>query len=155
MEPAEPSARPLLSANNERTDDGPESSANESTVTLVPAPATSNNDPRTSKKSNRAQYTSRLRQRSRNALHLLGSGWKTCAGAWKRIWSRSWTAETCSYVVSILALAALIATLQTHQNKPLPQWPQLVTINSIISLFSLCMRASTGVVLAEGIIMPN
>jgi hypothetical protein len=37
-----------------------------------------------------------------------------------------------------------------HEEKPLPQWPQLVTINSIISLFSLVMRACVGVVLAEG-----
>lgn len=66
------------------------------------------------------------------------------------IWGKSWTAETCSYIVSILALAGLTATLLVHQNKPLPQWPQLVTINSIISLFSLLMRACAGVVLAEG-----
>lgn len=67
-----------------------------------------------------------------------------------RIWAKSWTTETCSYVISVLALAGLVATLLSHQNKPLPQWPQLVTINSIISLFSLLMRACVGVVLAEG-----
>lgn len=66
------------------------------------------------------------------------------------IWGKSWTAETCSFIISILALAGLTATLLVHQNKPLPQWPQLVTINSIISLFSLLMRACVGVVLAEG-----
>ncbi|KAH6613087.1 hypothetical protein C7974DRAFT_322140 [Boeremia exigua] len=67
------------------------------------------------------------------------------------LWGKSWTAETCSYIVSIIALGGLTATLLVHQNKPLPQWPQLVTINSIISLFSLVMRACVGVVLAEGI----
>ncbi|KAH6839314.1 hypothetical protein B0T12DRAFT_428395 [Alternaria alternata] len=65
--------------------------------------------------------------------------------------NRNWTAETLSYIVSILALAGLVTTLLAHQNKPLPQWPQLVTINSIISLFSLLMRAGVGVVLAEGL----
>jgi hypothetical protein len=64
--------------------------------------------------------------------------------------TRSWTTETCSYMIAILALAGLVATLSAHQGKPLPQWPQLVTINSIISLFSLLMRACVGVVLAEG-----
>ncbi|KAJ8116651.1 hypothetical protein OPT61_g1971 [Boeremia exigua] len=67
------------------------------------------------------------------------------------VWGKSWTAETGSYIISILALAGLTATLLVHQDKPLPQWPQLVTINSIISLFSLLMRACVGVVLAEGI----
>ncbi|KAF2999342.1 hypothetical protein E8E13_005620 [Curvularia kusanoi] len=62
-----------------------------------------------------------------------------------------WTAETCSFIISILALGGLVATLLVHQGKPLPEWPQLVTINSIISLFSLLMRACVGVVLAEGI----
>lgn len=63
----------------------------------------------------------------------------------------SWTAEAVSYLCAIAALAGLVATLLVHQNKPLPQWPQLVTINSIISLFSLVMRAGVGVVLAEGL----
>jgi hypothetical protein len=63
-----------------------------------------------------------------------------------------WTTETCSYIIAILALGGLVATLLVHQGKPLPQWPQLVTINSIISIFSLLMRACVGVVLAEGIL---
>ncbi|KAH6622142.1 hypothetical protein C7974DRAFT_377748 [Boeremia exigua] len=68
-----------------------------------------------------------------------------------RVGSKSWTVEICSYFIAILALAGLVATLSAHQSKPLPQWPQLVTINSIISLLSLIMRACVGIVLAEGI----
>jgi hypothetical protein len=75
-----------------------------------------------------------------------GVGWKRSVQGL----NRNWTAETLSYIVSILALAGLVTTLLAHQSKPLPQWPQLVTINSIISLFSLIMRAGVGVVLAEG-----
>jgi hypothetical protein len=66
------------------------------------------------------------------------------------LWMGSWTAETCSYILAIIALGGLVATLLVHQGKPLPQWPQLVTINSIVSLFSLVMRACVGVVLTEG-----
>ena len=68
----------------------------------------------------------------------------------RHMWGQSWTLETLSLFVSILGLAGLIATLLVHQSKPLPQWPQLVTINSIISLFSLLMRTCVGVVLTEG-----
>jgi hypothetical protein len=76
--------------------------------------------------------------------------WTRCVQNAKRAWNGNWTAETCSYAVSITALAGLVATLLAHQNKPLPEWPQLVTINSIISLFALMMRTCVGVVLAEG-----
>lgn len=81
------------------------------------------------------QFDDEQKQRARDTSRTLG---------------KSWTAETGSFVVSILAIAGLVGTLLAHQSKPLPQWPQLVTINSIISLFSLLMRACVGVVLAEG-----
>ncbi|KAF2849567.1 hypothetical protein T440DRAFT_533728 [Plenodomus tracheiphilus IPT5] len=51
-----------------------------------------------------------------------------------RQWNRSWTAEIFACIVTIFSLGGLILTLLTHQNRPLPQWPQLVTINSIISM---------------------
>ena len=63
---------------------------------------------------------------------------------------KGWTTQTCGYIVAILALAGLVVTLFAHQGRPLFQWPMLVTINSITSLFSLLMRACVGVVLAEG-----
>jgi hypothetical protein len=37
-----------------------------------------------------------------------------------------------------------------HQNRPLPDWPQIVSINSIVSLFSMMIRAGVSMVLAEG-----
>jgi hypothetical protein len=74
--------------------------------------------------------------------------------SFQRFWTGSWTAEACSYILAIIALGGLVATLLVHQGKPLPQWPQLVTINSIVSLFSLVMRACVGVVLTEGNSIP-
>lgn len=67
-----------------------------------------------------------------------------------RLWKRSWTAEALSCIFALLSMLGLVATLLAHENRPLPQWPQLVSLNSIVSLFSLLMRASVGVVLAEG-----
>ncbi|KAH8722957.1 hypothetical protein GQ44DRAFT_806446 [Phaeosphaeriaceae sp. PMI808] len=68
----------------------------------------------------------------------------------KRLWNSSWTAEWLSCIFSILSLLGLVATLIAHQNKPLPQWPQLVSLNSIVSLFALLIRSGTTVVLSEG-----
>lgn len=65
---------------------------------------------------------------------------------------KGWTAETCSYALAVLSLCSLAVTLRSHQGRPLPDWPQLITINSIVSLFSLLMRAGVGLVLAEGTI---
>lgn len=50
----------------------------------------------------------------------------------------------------MLSLVGLVATLATHQTRPLPHWPQLININAVVSLFSLIMRTGTSVVLAEG-----
>jgi len=77
--------------------------------------------------------------------------WNTTANVLQfRSTGEGWTAETCSFVFAVLSLLGLVVTLFVHQNKPLPQWPQLITINSIVSLFSLLMRAGVGLVLAEG-----
>ena len=76
--------------------------------------------------------------------------WQRIASFCTSLWSTRWTAEACSYVISLLAFGGLFTTLMAHQARPLPQWPQLVTINSIVSLFSLLIRASVGLILAEG-----
>ena len=86
----------------------------------------------------------------RTALACLGLTWMGCIEAVSRTWNKSWTLETLSLIASIVTLAGLVSTLLAHQNKPLPQWPQLVTMNSIISLFSLLLRACVGVILTEG-----
>jgi hypothetical protein len=68
---------------------------------------------------------------------------------WK-LWSRGWTAEVCAFIFSALSLGGLVTTLLAHQDKPQPNWPQLITINSVVSLFSLLMRTGVSVILAEG-----
>ncbi|KAF2631346.1 hypothetical protein BU25DRAFT_428322 [Macroventuria anomochaeta] len=67
------------------------------------------------------------------------------------IWRAGWTIETCSCILALLSLSGMIATLWKHQDQPLPAWPQIMSINAIVSLFSLIMRAAIGVVVAEGI----
>jgi hypothetical protein len=68
-----------------------------------------------------------------------------------RLFQKGWTAETCSCIFALLSLLGLVATLLAQQNKPMPEWPQIVSINSIISLFALLMRAGVGTVLTEGV----
>jgi hypothetical protein len=61
-----------------------------------------------------------------------------------------WTLETYSFVFALLSLLDLVATLLAHQGKLLLQWPRIIIINSIISLFSILIRAAIGVIFAEG-----
>jgi hypothetical protein len=80
----------------------------------------------------------------------ISAAYSTSTHATRRFWEWSWTTETFSFVFSVLTLAGLVATLSALQGKPLPKWPQLITINSVLSLFSLLMRTGVSVVLAEG-----
>lgn len=95
------------------------------------------------------------RKRDQVAFHLDSWAdwvWETTANLLQlKTTGRGWTAESCSYVFAILSLCSLVVTLRSHEGKPLPEWPQLITINSIVSLCSLLMRAGVGLVLAEGI----
>jgi hypothetical protein len=77
-------------------------------------------------------------------------GYRSSTHAIRKSWKKSWTVETFSFIFSVLTLVGLVATLSAHQGKPLPKWPQLITINSVLSLFSLIMRTGVSVVLAEG-----
>jgi hypothetical protein len=78
-------------------------------------------------------------------------GSERCGRAFAPLRQGRWTSEAFSLIFALLSLLGLVATLLAHQGKPLPQWPRLITINSIISLFSILIRAAVGVVLAEGI----
>lgn len=80
------------------------------------------------------------------------AGYKTYLDRLQGAGSNKWAAETIALIMTMLALGGLVSTLLTHQSKPLPNWPQLVTINTITSLFSLIMRAGVGVVLVEGML---
>ncbi|KAI2483559.1 DUF3176 multi-domain protein [Pyrenophora tritici-repentis] len=81
----------------------------------------------------------------------IGRGWTRFSNGSSRMWKKGWTAETFSCIFALLALLGLVATLLAHQDKPLPDWPQIVGINSIVSIFSMLIRAGVGMVLAEGI----
>ena len=53
------------------------------------------------------------------------------------IWAINWwTLELLSWVSAASALGAMILVLSLHQNKPLPQRPLSVTLNSLLSILS-------------------
>ncbi|KAG4439882.1 hypothetical protein IFR05_004658 [Cadophora sp. M221] len=62
----------------------------------------------------------------------------------------SWFLEIFCLVVGILTFAASIAVLAVFHNKPLPQWPFGITLNTLIALISAITNACLAVPLASG-----
>ncbi|KAF2830931.1 hypothetical protein CC86DRAFT_283595 [Ophiobolus disseminans] len=67
-----------------------------------------------------------------------------------RLWSQGWTAEICSCAFAVLSTISLAVMLWEHEGKALPEKQRSIAMNSIIAMFALLIRASIGVVLAEG-----
>jgi hypothetical protein len=144
------SEQSLLNYGNIEMARAPQHSHSSTLLPVVEAQATARQNPSATRRTIISSPAVQPRKRFPTVPARIEIEWKQFSHYMSRVGSKSWTTETCSYFIAILALAGLVATLSAHQSKPLPQWPQLVTINSIISLFSLIMRACVGVVLAEG-----
>lgn len=56
-------------------------------------------------------------------------------------WS-NWKWEIANSAISVIALAATIGTLLPHQNQPLPQWPFHISINALLSIYSVVLKGS-------------
>ncbi|KAH8898805.1 hypothetical protein GQ53DRAFT_817033 [Thozetella sp. PMI_491] len=57
----------------------------------------------------------------------------------------TWEAFTCLW--SVLALIAVVATLRSHEHLPLPEWPLQVSINALLSLYSLMFKSCVTLIL--------
>jgi len=49
------------------------------------------------------------------------------------------------------ALLGITATIYSHEGRPLPHWRYGLTVNAIIFIFTVILKAAAGLVLAEGI----
>lgn len=63
---------------------------------------------------------------------------------------RFWAWEVLSCCMSAASLAAIVVTLFIHDDRPLPQWPHYITINSLIAIFAAILKASIMMPVAEG-----
>jgi Protein of unknown function (DUF3176) len=64
-----------------------------------------------------------------------------------RIW---WTELLCC-VLFIGAFVAIVLTIRPYEGRPLPQWPYQLSINSLISIYIVILKASMLLVAAEGL----
>jgi hypothetical protein len=61
-----------------------------------------------------------------------------------------WKWEIICCVLAVAALMAVFGTLYPYDGHPLPQWPYGISINSLISIYVLIMKASMSLILAQG-----
>lgn len=62
-----------------------------------------------------------------------------------------WKWEIGACFLSSLSIVTVAVTLYPHQGMPLPKWPFKISINSLLSIYSLVFKATLGFVLAAGI----
>ncbi|KAF3798919.1 hypothetical protein GCG54_00010591 [Colletotrichum gloeosporioides] len=65
--------------------------------------------------------------------------------------NRFWVWEVLSIAVATVALAAMFITLLLHQDRTLPKWPSMITINALIAIFSAILKACLMMPIAEGL----
>lgn len=61
-----------------------------------------------------------------------------------------WWEATCC-IIAVGALLAIVGTIYSHEGRPLPRWRFGLTINAIIAIYTVIIKAAAGLVLAEGI----
>ena len=64
---------------------------------------------------------------------------------------RIWWLELLCCVLFVGALAAVIVTIYPYEGRPLPQWPYRLSINSLISVYTVILKAAMLLVAAEGL----
>jgi hypothetical protein len=83
--------------------------------------ATTRQDPGDTRRTIISSPVAQSEKRFLTVLDRIKAKWKRFSQSISRMGAKSWTTETCSYFIAILALAGLITTLSAHQGKPLPQ----------------------------------
>lgn len=64
---------------------------------------------------------------------------------------RIWWLELLCCVLFVGSLAAVVITIYPYEGRPLPQWPYRLTINSLISVYIVILKAAMLLVAAEGL----
>ncbi|KAF6811616.1 hypothetical protein CSOJ01_05600 [Colletotrichum sojae] len=53
-----------------------------------------------------------------------------------------WWMEICSSLIGLLCILSIVVVLAVHQGRPLPGWPSLIFIKSLIAIFTALFKAS-------------
>jgi Protein of unknown function (DUF3176) len=73
------------------------------------------------------------------------------ASSLQSFWLRGWLGEIAALVGALVALVALISVLRVYENKPNPELPLGISLNTIVSIASTIFRASMMLSVASAI----
>ncbi|KAI1803519.1 hypothetical protein F4811DRAFT_328374 [Daldinia bambusicola] len=62
---------------------------------------------------------------------------------------RFWKLEILSCLLVLASPLAILATLYPYDTRPLPQWPLRISVNTLLSIYSVVLKASLGFVAAS------
>jgi len=68
----------------------------------------------------------------------------------RHIYIPIWTMDILSLCLAAVSFVAIVITLAIHQDRPLPEWPHLISINTLIAIFTAILKASLLMPVAEG-----
>ncbi|KAL9616773.1 MAG: hypothetical protein Q9160_008398 [Pyrenula sp. 1 TL-2023] len=63
---------------------------------------------------------------------------------------RDWWLEIICVFVAIAAIAAIFGTLAPHAGQPLPRWPYNLSINALISIYIVVLKAAVLLIITQG-----
>ena len=64
---------------------------------------------------------------------------------------KDWWLEYVACVSLLATIAATVVTIRLQQNRPLYHWPYNLSINSVVSIYSVVVKAAILLILSEGI----
>lgn len=74
------------------------------------------------------------------------SGWHTI----QRLWRNSWAPEAFCLALTVVSLIAICVVLWKTQGKPRPQWPMGISVNALIAVFMVLLKAGISLPVSEG-----
>lgn len=75
--------------------------------------------------------------------------WNSPTRRWDSL--RNWWLEILCLVVVTAALIAITFTLFSHQNRPLPEWPYSVSVNTLVAVYVVVLKGAMLLIITEGI----
>ena len=66
-----------------------------------------------------------------------------------------WAFELLACLLSLGAMAATVVTLKTHDGLPLPKWPLGISINALVSIYTILLKGGVMVAVPACMEYPN
>lgn len=62
----------------------------------------------------------------------------------------NWWLEILCLGIVVLSLIAIALTLSTQQGRPLPHWPYKISVNSLVAVYTVVLKAAMLLIITEG-----